>query len=54
MSVTYDEAVKVDRAMADHMYSHTISNSYGRFACDADCRIQALQMAIIRMLEERD
>lgn len=51
--LTHDEAVKIDQAMSDHMYHHSISNSYPGMACDVACRTRAIASAVNAVLAER-
>lgn len=51
--LTDDEIEEIDKMMNDHMYGHSISNSYANFACDPRCRMRALQYAINKVLEEK-
>lgn len=54
--LTDDEIEAVDQWMNDHMYHHSISNSYAAFACDSVCRKRALADAFRRfvLLPRRD
>lgn len=49
----YEDVVKIDQLMNDHMYQHSISNNYNQFACDLGCRQHALMKAVNRLLKEK-
>lgn len=53
VKLTEAEIDEVDQMMNDHMYHHTISNSYHNFTCNPGCRVQALGRAINKVLQEK-
>ena len=53
IQLTDEEIQEVDSMMNDHMYGHTISNSYHNFSCNAQCRTGALGYAINKVLREK-
>lgn len=48
-----DEARSIDHAMGEHMYRHSISNSYPAMACDVTCRTRAIADAVNAVLTAR-
>lgn len=54
IQLSEEETLEVDKMMADHMYGHQISNSYSNFACYPQCRVQALQYAINKVLQAKE
>ena len=53
VQLTDEEIKEVDFRMGEHMYGHSISNSYANFACSVGCRTRALGEIINKVLLDK-